>query len=116
MTFNRPDHDDFWTLSAIIIDSDEIATKESLRAAIGELVDLDSLAYMAEQRALRSLRIQDEEEFCRNKEAIAILASIWMDAFITGVRFEKKKNSKEQTGIGSPSDPRISNADNNEQK
>jgi len=114
--FNRPDHDDFWILSEIIIDSDEVATQQSLMDAIDGYIDLDSLVYMAQQRALRALRVETEQELIEGKEAIAVLASVWMDAFVTGIRYEKKKNSKEDTGIGSSSDPRISNADNNEQK
>jgi len=107
--FNRPDHPDFWRISEIIIDCDDAAEKEGLDAALDGHVDKESLAYMANQRAYRALNIQTQQDLedPATKHSIGIIAAIWMDAFVVGAKFESKKEKREDTGIGSPHDPRL---------
>jgi len=107
--FNRPDHPDFWQMSQIIIDCDDAAEYQGLDAAIDGYVDKKSLLYMANQRAYRALNVETEKDLedPTTKHSVGILAAIWMDAFVVGAKFEKSKENREDTGIGSPHDPRL---------
>lgn len=82
----RPDHPDFWMMSQIITDQDNRATShaDSFESLIAEVVDVQSLIYMASQRALRA-RILTTGSFEEK------MISMWIDAFVAGVEFAKTK-------------------------
>ena len=103
----RPEHDDFWLLSEVILDSDTQATTESLLDAVRDYVDLQSLTYMAQQRAIRALGISDIDELTSSREEVVTLAAAWMDAFVLGVRFERERNNPTSKSFGSDIDPRF---------
>jgi len=92
---NRPDTPDFWKLSAVILRLDgamEAATtkeeKDKLYVSlVGAHIDVDSLAYMAMQRAMSGLGLTTSTEVRENMAMVAKLASIYMDAFIAGCEY-----------------------------
>lgn len=91
----RPDTPQFWMLSDILIEQDSIAETEGLAAAVENVIDLETLAYVAQQRAFRSLNIYTEAQAFTRQEEVAQLAAIWMDAFVTGAKYEHKLGRKE---------------------
>lgn len=83
---NRPTHDDFWLLCEIVQDydsaADDGATVEQL---VNPVVDLESLLYTAEQRALRASKAL--------RDPFLALQAMWLDAFIVGALYQKRKQS-----------------------
>lgn len=90
MAFKRPDHPDFWLLSEIVIDQDTASFNETILFddMVGQIVDTKSLAYLADQRALRILG-----PAATNRER-AKIAAVFMDAFMVGAKFQTKKNER----------------------
>ncbi len=107
LDFPRPEHDDFWLLSEVILDSDVEATTESLLEAVRDYVDLQSLTYMAQQRAIRALGISSMDELTDSREETVTLAAAWMDAFVVGVRFERERSNPTSKSFDSDIDPRF---------
>lgn len=83
----RPNHPDFWAMSRIIIDQDRRAESHaaSFEDLIAEAADVPSVAYMASQRAMRARR-----DLTSGPIEIR-LASVWVDGFVAGVAFGRKK-------------------------
>jgi hypothetical protein len=90
----RPDTPQFWMLSDILIEQDSIAETDGLVAAVGEIIDLETLAYVAQQRAFRALNVYTAEQALAHQEEVAKLAAIWMDAFVTGAKYGKRQRRK----------------------
>ncbi len=88
--FNRPDTAAFWALSEILIDLDAVAEKFGLEAAIDNAVDVQTLMYVAQQRAFRALQIETLAELESREEEINKVTAAWMDAFIAGTKYGKK--------------------------
>lgn len=88
--FNRPEHDDFWLLSQIIIDNDNAMETGTvlMEDKLAQVVDPDSVTYMARQRALRVVG-----PYATTREQ-AKIAAIWLDAFMAGAAFQAKKNEQ----------------------
>lgn len=85
---NRPNHPDFWALSNIIIQNDNLAELSPLQVEqiIGEVIDINSLVYLASQRITRT----------KGQEATALQVAYFTDAFLIGYKFalsriERKK-------------------------
>jgi len=77
----RPDHPDFWKLSAILLGMDADASDtEGFEKAVAH-VDPRSLTYTAMQRAQRTYRGD-------NPDAILAIAATWLDGFIAGSRWQ----------------------------
>lgn len=93
MTFpNRPNHPDFWLMAEIVQDMDAAAEdKVGLQRIIGD-IDLQSLAYVAEQRAMRAAMWAKSDPLA-SADPIAQLGGMWIDAFKAGVEFQKRRNS-----------------------
>jgi hypothetical protein len=101
---NRPNHPDFWLMSQAIVDTD--AQSETGQAApdiMGRLVDVESLTYVAEQRALRAApRLETGGLVFRNPQNMSILAGLWIDAFVAGARFQHLKTTNAQSAEDTP--------------
>lgn len=89
---NRPNTDEFWLLSELLITQDNTAEALGLKAAVQEVIDLETLAYVAEQRTFRVLGIFTEEQLQAKRTEVAKISAIWMDAFLIGVKYERKRN------------------------
>lgn len=75
---DRPNHPDFWKLSAIVLGLDAKAERgDSIETLVGP-VDWDSLVYMAEQRAAR---VSPDPEIYR------ALVSLFIDGFALGCKY-----------------------------
>lgn len=81
---NRPEHDDFWTLCMIVQDLDSAADDAGFDRLVGPIIDIPSLLYMTEQRALRAVVNSSTEEFIR-------IQATWLDGFILGAMFQKRR-------------------------
>lgn len=101
---NRPDHPDFWLISQALIDTDAQADSgQSFPDITGRIVDVASVMYAAEQRAMRGLvslhgRMTTEESD-RNK---GTLTALWVDAFVAGARYQHLKTSGAQQAPDTP--------------
>jgi hypothetical protein len=81
---DRPQHPDFHRLMGVVAYLDGEATeggRDSLQVA-GEVVDVDSLVYMALQRARRAAALTGLPE--------QVLAAVYLDGFVAGARFESE--------------------------
>lgn len=85
----RPDNPTFWKLSEIVLRADgamDDATPEAKQAEweriMHEVIDeLDSVSYMALQRAMR---------MTANPVEMARLATLWLDGFSAGAHYVKE--------------------------
>ena len=92
----RPDHPDFWKLSNLILkydgrmqEGEPGKTIEQLfEESISEIVDLDSVSYMAFQRALRVVGIENPIQLIQSKELLVAIAAAWLEGFVIGNGFE----------------------------
>jgi hypothetical protein len=88
---DRPQHPDFWTLSRIINELDDLAeTKGWLVATSTVPVDIESMVYMARQRAAMAL------DLLKGSDDTERMGLLWMDAFILGVRYGMESTTVEQ--------------------
>lgn len=87
----RPDHDDFWLMSEVLQDLDRAAEDVGIERTAGT-VDMDSLGYVAVQRAIR---IMATNEQVPTERALAQIAACWIDAFVTGLNFQKRRNNSQ---------------------
>lgn len=94
---NRPQSEDFWLLSRIAVEADKSAETlggDGFMQWVESVVDLKSLQYMAQQRALRSVeasvktQVPDERMMSSN-------TATFMDGFLLGVRFALAKTAPE---------------------
>lgn len=99
---DRPQHPDFWAMSRAVIEKDkEVDGGKSIEQVLDEAsIDTDSLIYMARQRSLMMARAIPEA----TDETIARLASVWIDAFLTGLavgdeRAEKGTDGNRRSGL-----------------
>lgn len=89
---DRPDHPDFWRLSDVVLQQDgalqEAVDKDAeYDRIIAEHVDLDSVMYLAQQRAQRVLL---EQGFGLNPDAVAMVSAAYLTGVVAGIAFEKK--------------------------
>jgi hypothetical protein len=90
----RPDHPDFWALSAIVMSNDAVAVdemnhdEEALFQKLAEISD-EVLMYMAMQRAMRAM-----QHFGSGPVPI-LLMSVWTDGFTAGVQWAKREKEEE---------------------
>jgi hypothetical protein len=96
----RPNHPDFWRLSEIILKYDgrvQDAVRQGekgedvVSACIEEVVDGESLAYMALQRAFRIMGVSTTEDVQTNAAALSMLATMYTEAFVMGSAYEQSK-------------------------
>lgn len=90
---NRPDHHDYWRLSELVLQVDAQATEDGRRLdnIVAEIIDPESLAYTAFQRAIRVLGVNTRGQVAARMGDIAKLATVYHEGFILGARFESKR-------------------------
>lgn len=99
----RPDHPDFWLLAEVVQDADAVRDNKTqpFEDQTGAMVDLESLRYMAEQRALRGQTLIQQLRFLRNltrqqQDMLTMwVSATWMDGFYTGVRYQVRKERQQ---------------------
>ncbi len=89
---DRPQHQDFWDMSEIVLFLDGEITEGHRHAedVISEMVDFDSTIYMLKQR-LRRMWGEGYEP------GLTSTAAAWMDGFIIGMKLGQKKERKERS-------------------
>lgn len=92
---NRPDHADFWLLAEIVQDFDSAADDGTkFDRLVAPIVDIPSLTYVAEQRALR-MQMADNPLIVQSAQTRMIkLQAAWIDGFVAGASFHKRKGGK----------------------
>lgn len=85
---DRPDTLDFWRLSESVLKQDGKAseTNESFHTVLAELVDVESIVYMSEQRATFLIH---HTGIPYSEVLKGLLMTVYLDAFTTGVNFQK---------------------------
>lgn len=86
----RPEHHDFWRLVTVVNEGDDQADLGvPIPEIMTDLVDMESLIYMADQRVMR---IERSSRAMRNltAEGRAAVVALYIDAFRTGVRFQQE--------------------------
>lgn len=80
---DRPQHADFWSLSRIAIAGDAKidSGKKGVHDLVSEVIDLDSLVYLARQRVAR---------FESDLDIQAKMVAAMMDGFMLGASFQKE--------------------------
>lgn len=82
---DRPQHPDFWRMAEVVLGQDADSAAKTLEEVVGDLVDYESLEYMAAQRAAR-LR-----QFAHLSEAGTQAAMAgWLTGFAAGVEFQRR--------------------------
>ena len=91
---DRPDTLDFWRLSESVLKQDGKAseTTESFHTVLSELVDVESDVYMAEQRSTFLIR---HKGLPYSEILKGLLMSVYLDAFTTGVNFQKAGGTRQ---------------------
>lgn len=84
---DRPDHPDFWLLSAVVQDMDTGSGDVGVERIIKPVIDPGSLIYVAAQRAMRAYSAEG------GRPGIAMLGSLWLDAFTAGALYQQRKAS-----------------------
>lgn len=95
---DRPDHPDFWRLSAAVQEADRLSETEGFGVAMQ--VDARSAGYMAGQRWLRAKnQLSNEEIGLEGEEAERDRAVIlWLDGMTAGVRFQQLRDGTAPEG------------------
>jgi hypothetical protein len=96
-----PDDPTFWGLSELILKYDgrmqetpEHVRDEVFEQAVAESgVNAETVAYMAYQRAIRALNYSDAMTIRLNRDKVAKLAAMWMEAFLIGTQYERTHNA-----------------------
>lgn len=87
----RPNHLDFWRLSDVVLQQDgamqENKTEAQFRALVDEHIDLDSAAYMAQQRAAK---LCDDLGAPRDPMLLSAVTAAFLTGVVAGISFEKK--------------------------
>lgn len=84
---NRPNHPDFWLISEALLDQDaQTDSGQGTQEVLGRMVDPESAAYAATERAKHALRVHPEL-----RPYHAVLAGMWLDGMMTGMQVQQKK-------------------------
>ncbi len=88
---NRPTHPDFVLLSEAVCANDDLTDTgpEAWRARVEAYVDLESISYMAMQRAERGLLHRGRPS--NDVELVALMSAAMFDGFIAGCVFSQLK-------------------------
>ena len=92
---SRPDSLDFDILSALIIaldgEADDAGPGFDISAVVERYIDSESLAYLALQRAMRSVGARTQAEVVAQMDDVVRLASMYHEGFLMGCRFQQTK-------------------------
>ena len=83
----RPDHDDFWLMSEVVLDLDAAADDKIAMERIIGGIDLASLAYMSTGRVVHGLGMV-------KANPVAAMGGCWIDGFMAGLNFQKRRAGK----------------------
>lgn len=91
---DRPQSQDYWRLVEVVnkFDGDASEGSRDLEAIAAEHVDPDAVTYMAIQRGLRM------EMATAGGVSAHHVAPIWIEAFLSGVAFQKAGGHRDDTG------------------
>jgi hypothetical protein len=100
----RPDHPDVNLLSDVVLSIDAETDgrrsqegADALGRVLNETADSQSVTYVAMQRTMRILGISSPAEMLLRGPQAAAMASLWMDAFAAGARFQKRYGDRERS-------------------
>lgn len=81
---DRPQHPDFHRLMGVVayLDGQAVEGNKPADEVAAQVVDMESLEYMAIQRAIRASQITGLP--------VPTLASLYLDGFVTGVFFQRE--------------------------
>lgn len=90
----RPDHPDFWVLVDVVLQHDGKTENPAFDMAthLATVLDPDSVRYMAEQRVRRFV---DHS----NAPVEVQVAAAWLDAFMIGVEFARRRSTERETAL-----------------
>lgn len=85
----QPNHPDFWLMSEIVLDLDAAADDGlPIERITGKRLDLESIAYMARNRALRGQQL--------GLPAQAATPTAWFEGFIVGTMYAHRKTQQDE--------------------
>jgi hypothetical protein len=88
MPRSRPEHPDFWKLSEVVIQIDAMAEQhQGFTEIVGRMIDVDSVTYMAEQRAIRAMGPN------ASPATRALIGATWIDGFMAGINYRKQREA-----------------------
>lgn len=82
----RPEHPDFWLISQALLDQDALSGTEEIDDTLARMIDPESVAYAAIQRAMRARGQGSGLE--------VMLPAIWLDGFYAGMQVQQLKNKQ----------------------
>lgn len=91
----QPEHDDFWLMAEVVQDLNNAGDDGVPLTKIVSDVDLDSLVYVAQQRALRAEQMLATMD--PPPDLDVVYTSLWMEAFKSGVEFQKRKDRRRES-------------------
>lgn len=92
---DRPKHDDFLMLAKLTVKLDNYCDdhgQKGLVEAVRDVVDGESVEYVADQRALRWKTMIEKKPWLGFK----LLSWMWREAFIIGVGLERARRAREE--------------------
>jgi hypothetical protein len=91
---DRPDHPDFWRLSESVLKQDGKFSEgnEPFETVMAQMVDVESIVYMADQRADFLL---DKTGAPKTLMLKGLLMSMYLDGFTTGVGFTQAGGTRQ---------------------
>ena len=93
---NRPQHPDFWQLAQLCMKHDaETAEGKTLPEFAGEVVDEESLFYLAKQRCTFIARATGLDP-----KSAAALMTVYFDGFLLGHDYALVKRAQEEISAG----------------
>jgi hypothetical protein len=95
---DRPMHDDFSLLSAVIIAMDAEAEAappdgEIIPKMLAPYIDPDSLTYMAMQRSVRALGLTSGAQIAAMTDELITVTGLYLDAFTAGCKYQQAKGA-----------------------
>lgn len=98
----RPNHPDFWLISEVLVSQDASADQrvEPFEDMVGRFVDIDSLQYAAEEQTHMMVQRADRGKLVYTASEVKLrMVSIFMGAFVHGIRFQIRKQRGSETDL-----------------
>lgn len=96
---SRPEGEEFWRLSEILLRLDaaaETGGAAAFEAAIVAIVPIDVLTYVAQQRALRADLILRQRGLRIDKAVFDAIAAAWIDGAIMMATYEREREKQDK--------------------
>jgi hypothetical protein len=92
---NRPDHPDFWLMAEALQDLDSAADdRVALERLIEPFVDMESLMYVAGQRAIMAQQKLNPLMARTHESDRMRLQAVFLNAFVVGALYQKYKTER----------------------